>query len=256
MEFTLQSDEDFYNLSVIDGFNLPVEIKPTGGSASKPGDPDYSTWCVNAGAVTNPSSGFGNCDWMPKIKEQYLFAVTSIPGGGGAKSCTKNGDCDSSKGEVCGVGMLDRKKLVCGKHTGFWPGRSFCEFQGTCQTNVPGSSNTYFDLLACAGSMANSPCHPPGNPTDPNCCGCPDWDTLGIKIPAKTHKCPNTNARWTQYALPGLQWMKEMCPTSYTYPYDDKTSLSICGSGAGKPNSVEYTVTFCPGGTKALGFSQ
>ncbi|GFQ08475.1 thaumatin-like protein, partial [Phtheirospermum japonicum] len=34
LEFTLDSPEDFYDVSLVDGFNLPVSIVPSGGSGN------------------------------------------------------------------------------------------------------------------------------------------------------------------------------------------------------------------------------
>ncbi|KAI9340042.1 hypothetical protein DFJ73DRAFT_845858 [Zopfochytrium polystomum] len=49
--------------------------------------------------------------------------------------------------------------------------------------------------------------------------------------------------------------MKAMCPSAYTYPYDDMSSTFTCtnaGGGNTAENSVDYDVTFCPGNTRVV----
>lgn len=40
--------------------------------------------------------------------------------------------------------------------------------------------------------------------------------------------------------------MKEACPTSYTYPYDDMSSTFTCKNMQGGVNMANYLITFCP----------
>jgi len=52
---------------------------------------------------------------------------------------------------------------------------------------------------------------------------------------------------WTQNILPTIAWLKQSCPTCYTYPYDDKSSTFQCNNQADKGggfNSVPYLVQF------------
>lgn len=57
------------------------------------------------------------------------------------------------------------------------------------------------------------------------------------------------NQTWIDQVLPTITWIKQTCPTCYTYPYDDPTSTFTCHNNTTKLNSAngtDYTVTFCP----------
>ncbi len=45
--------------------------------------------------------------------------------------------------------------------------------------------------------------------------------------------------------MPWLRYLKDACPTAYTYPFDDATSTFTCQPGATTP-PVAYAITFCP----------
>jgi hypothetical protein len=42
--------------------------------------------------------------------------------------------------------------------------------------------------------------------------------------------CGNTNSLWTTDVLPIISWIKEACPTCYSFPYDDPTSTFTCSN--------------------------
>lgn len=52
------------------------------------------------------------------------------------------------------------------------------------------------------------------------CCGCPPW------MPEQF--CASTNKLWTDQALPYFKLFHAASPTSYTFPYDDKASTFTC----------------------------
>lgn len=97
-----------------------------------------------------------------------------------------------------------------------------------------------------------------------SCCGCVDWWTvsyngsaIGANNTANTcaqYGTYNTDPVWTQYIQGTLSWMKAACPSAYVYPFDDKTSTFGCSNvSSGNPsNTVNYTITFCPGGDSGL----
>ncbi len=94
------------------------------------------------------------------------------------------------------------------------------------------------------------------------CCGCVDWwnpaQTGGVAISANdnTQSCgTQIDPQWTQYVQPMIQWMKAACPSSYTFPFDDKSSSFGCTNNLpNAANSVGYTITFCEGGNTGLPF--
>jgi hypothetical protein len=95
--------------------------------------------------------------------------------------------------------------------------------------------------------------------TYPIACGCTDW--AGIATPTST--CQGTgqttytsttpgigfNSAWLDQVLPLLGWLKQGCPTCYSYQFDDASS-SFQAYAAANPNNgsnaTNYTITFCP----------
>lgn len=107
-EFTLRSDAgDFYDVTLIDGVNVPVEMKPTTQdviNASAAGTAaDY--WCGNPGGISSMSSSLSGCSWS--------YNPTNISGYGDqstsltlvAKSSDTNGNSNCSKDSDCPQGQ-------------------------------------------------------------------------------------------------------------------------------------------------------
>lgn len=60
IEYTLAGDggKDFYDVSLVDGFNLPVKVEPQGGGCSSTDCPvDINAQCPSDQAVRNPNGG-------------------------------------------------------------------------------------------------------------------------------------------------------------------------------------------------------
>lgn len=86
------------------------------------------------------------------------------------------------------------------------------------------------------------------NAGDNNACGCQDWNRSGTPASAQTaqsSQCLSFNPFWTQKVYPRILWLKEACPTAYSYQFDDTSSSFTCNI-AGQRTS--YQLTFCPGG--------
>jgi hypothetical protein len=67
--------------------------------------------------------------------------------------------------------------------------------------------------------------------------------------------CHASNAAWTSVAEPWAAFLKNSCPTAYSFPFDDATSTFTCATAnasATHPNSMGYAITFCPGGKDGL----
>lgn len=241
-EITMQlGSADTYDVEVINGFHIPVQITPDGATANA-----YN--CGSPGAPT-AQNGFGACNWnMPVTPEYKYIRVTS-----GGNSCDT-----FCPGEICGLdqGM----NQVCGKFLGFWTGNEACAINAykahnyyNClnwlQSPFPAGKYQFSSLYACATPKANesllNSCYRNGAQTD--CCGCVNWQNLpGVALPA-TEVCKNTASVWNTWIQNTLLWMKQACPNYYTYPYDDKSATFTCSNG--NPNTQAYTVTFCAGNT-------
>lgn len=122
-----------------------------------------------------------------------------------------------------------------------------------------GTAYTLWALYACKaqpnadlGTCYNTSANPPESTT--NCCGCVNWQTYGggIVVPGGTTTCVKSNTSWTtgsNNVLDGISWLKLGCPTTYAYPFDDKSGGFGCmdiNSTGHTVNTVNYTVTFCP----------
>ena len=92
-------------------------------------------------------------------------------------------------------------------------------------------------VLACGGVMwgATESPGPQQNPAG----------NVGLDLtrPAQTVQTANTN--WLSYVLPTINWLKQACPTCYTYPFDDMTSTFTCADSTRTPSPVtNYGVGF------------
>lgn len=166
-EFTFQSNaKDYYDVSAIAGFNIPVSMGPTSGQtfATAPTNPGGSKpavlpseyWCTTGGATTAQGK-LSACTWTADISK-----VTSAPSSAGAAqialvtpgnlwdtgftttSCTKDSDCtDASVGTTCGqwqsvnttgFGPLNPVDQVCGNLSGMITPNGYCTYTGTGTT--------------------------------------------------------------------------------------------------------------------------
>jgi len=143
---------------------------------------------------------------------------------------------------------------------------------GSCPSSVTsGSGYTLYNLIA--GTTA-----PPESQNDKltfsscfaaisqtassvNCSGCYNWQQSITPFPTDTNFVPQCgssvtttpNPSWVYWVLPYIQWLKQACPSCYTYVYDDKTSGFGCPYAYETGQSaVNYTVTFCPGGKTGI----
>ena len=258
-EFTFVNNMvDTYDVEVINGFHIPIEMKPTDGQGVT-----VSGYDCGAPGAFNPENGFGACNWnaaTPPSNDYYW--VTD-----GGATCTTSNSCPAN--QLCGFTLAIEKK--CGNFLGFMSANEACALnesnaEATFKCNqflpappfTPAGTYQLADLYGCKVPDKNGPilnsCYQSGA-TDA-CCGCANWHDLpGITLPA-TVACFNTgDITWKNEVQPGLQWIKEACPNYYTYPFDDKSSTFTCSNinGGNPTNTTNYTVTFCPGGGGATG---
>lgn len=286
-EFTMQRGTiDSYDISVINGINRGVQITPTTtGTFTPNGIPAYNCQSPgNPNAV--PALGLGACDWVSGFTPPAYPTATSPssyiyvkPPTSSPTACTDNTPCVTPPYSTCGLNFNSSNNTlskVCGEFLGYVTANQVCSFANTNQ-NVPNAGNnpgdayfdcdsslgspmatyTYWAMLACKaqangdlGTCYNTAANPPAS--TPNCCGCINWQNVpGVTVPSSTTTCVNTNTLWTSVSsgvLPGITWLKEGCPTAYSYPFDDKSSGFGCMdiNASNTTNTVNYTITFCP----------
>jgi len=256
VEPSITLTRDNYNLSVINGFNIPISVVPEVNA--KANTNPYI--CASLGTTSNkdPLSG---CDWkfdtnieIHGMTTDFSTSLRYVAAGG--ISCTEDKDCNAEMSEFCGISISnsDPKNLerTCGRHVGWWIANQVCvrdmEFGDPFNCMEMSGSKTLFELYECSQSPLFS-CYDPAQMSNPNCCGCPNWTQIGIPAPLPPGvKCENTNQSWTDNVLPWVEFFKKACPTIFTFPFDDKTSDVSC-----RPDETEngllpnYTITYCPG---------
>ncbi len=198
-------------------------------------------------------------------------------------SCSSATDCTQSQyGNVCGSGLYNASLIqTCGASTGaVWSMDDFC---GTSSTQtfanidcgaIAQTTDTFANMFGCNGTGGSAvSCY--NDPLGYNtCCGCPTFppSTTGTSTSwpspwnetVATMSCTNSNSIWTGKVLPWLQYLKEACPTAYSFPFDDATSTFQCDSAgtflptpSASPsatpvaNTMNYDVTFSAIGINA-----
>ena len=248
---------DNYDVSYINGFNVPMEINPTNGSldTNNPyicGNPGATTAISNLNDCTYQYDTSININGMTTDYGPYLRYVTN-----GGTSCTfSNPTC--AMNEVCGLSMSEdftTLSLTCGTQIGWWNADAICSTvtnfnDGPFNCQASAGADTFQNLYGCAGAFG-SDCYNPNASSDNNCCGCPIWPQVNLPACASgtTSCCYNTmNTTWTNQALPWAKFMKDACSTAYSFPDDDATSDFSCPQTNPSTNDIDYEVIFCPGG--------
>jgi hypothetical protein len=253
-EFTLVPDgSDFYDVSAINGVNVPVSMGPLAGTA----DPSNPYTCATAGATTG-SPGLLGCSWSfnPSINATDESALLRAVTPGGA-SCSSDADC--SGGQVCGTALSFGSASgaqSCGTQVAWWTADELCAYTGNaeggpiaCNQGVAGQG-TNGNLYGCNGANATSGYNTAATSTS---CGCPDWNIDGqaLAVPPG-FSCYANNPAWQSIAEPWAAFLKNACPTAYSFPFDDATSTFTCATANTSVNGTGYAITFCPGGNTGL----
>jgi hypothetical protein len=191
-ELSLQTgtNNDFYDVSSINGYNVPVQITPSGGTACPSGFGDCRYWCSSPGNPT-AAGGLQGCSWStgygstcgnPILRTVALTgcasnsdcpAGTTCNLGFGACTCTSDSQCGT--GQICGVarttapGFLACGQMIgcashlalCGLYTGKQTGGGVCQTggdcaSGACVNNTCQSSGVDSIATFCNTAYANS----------------------------------------------------------------------------------------------------
>lgn len=247
---------------------VPTIPNPAGGST------DQTTLLLHSwlpcDATKTPSgcpSGF-SCTAQFGACYQECSAAKACPGNlacvDGYCQCSSSSDCAAlglpSDQQYCGTqfmpGLKTQFMQLCGSFAGWWSADDFCALASTygpldCQQNLgdgDGASNTTLQqLFGCTGANAQS-CYQDG--AGKNCCGCAtdSKNKLASSWPAAPtgYTCYGNNTTWASKAQPWLAYLKQACPSAYTYPYDDATSTFNCSTIASptfsSPNTESYEI--------------
>jgi hypothetical protein len=219
-----------YDVSLVNGFNVPIEIKGLGPTSTT--DPFA---CTAAGAVIQPQTSFatqlGACPWTftppstgVNVPVNYAFVSS-----GAEAVCNSNSDCTAPA--VCGMGYTNDINTGagvpinrhCGTLQGYWAVADFIGYTNTTPgvqwdsinlytlygmgnglaPTYPGYANStktglpaqFRDLFGCIPTT-NDSLDSGYKPGKSRVCGCYDWNQSGS--PAKTAVsqlcCTSTNA--------------------------------------------------------------
>jgi len=228
-EITLQNspDTDFYDVSVIDGFNIPVEVKPVGVFAEPPENFPVDYWCGNPGGTKNESGGAGDRMNIPELDCPWdnLTSATSCDGNPGLRvvgmtPCMSNSDCPSP--EICNNG-------VCG-----------CTSNQDCKS--PSTCNIGVNLCQCTGDdgCANG-----------EICGVGNNQIIGYKVCGPFAGCA------TPKDLCALYFNQSSTPADFLDCNKKYPRTVQCGSDGDCPQLVgtifgSESDCSCPTGTKCI----
>lgn len=103
------------------------------------------------------------------------------------------------------------------------------------------NNNTY-------SAYGNPPTNPDGSTvTSVMACGGVNWNNVNNQnygITRPSGPAVTVNNDWMNQVLPTITWLKQACPTCYTFPYDDFASTFTCSNATGgSQNSTNYTIT-------------
>jgi Thaumatin family len=291
-EFAFVNSTDFYDLTLLHGANVPISMEPTSGQnfgPVPPGSPNQKYyWCTAPGSVSKSPTAL--CDWV--FKPPTNNVTNNGPGlalvqhqqmptlcGGPNQTCPPDAH---GKAQVCGLAFDFSKGTSgiyqeCGNNSdrgGTWSAIQICTAIDYNKNNLnPNQVSTQFmnsfncgtgaaspgnaQLFQCIGPNIES-CYVSAATTD--CCGCPNWPpeykpnvTSKTGNPNAPNACYSTNPNWASVSGAWLTYIKQACPSVYSYQYDDVTSTFTCSTVPNTAiNATNYTITFCPDHLRAL----
>ena len=238
----------------IDSANIPTPTPGTPTPGPTPTPPDYRTTLLQTSCPAGVNSGGNQC---------YVSCTTDADCVGntwgnthcinGACQCLSDSDCTDS-GNLCGTQrapfVVPGLQQLCGGFAGWWTADVICSTASGLGISSYGAldcSQAMQDLLGCTGTNAAS-CYNVAGQGDSNCCGCATEASNPLSsswppLPPGS-QCYGNNTTWAAQAQPLLAFLKEGCPTAYTYPFDDPTSTFNCSTASA--NMMGYQVTFLP----------
>lgn len=178
-EFTFNvAVPDSYDVSIINGINLPIDVTPSNipaaGTSSpydcgSPGDPSLVSYTDTLYSTTYPSPAgtLGGSTWsfapVVSLTANYLYQWVS--GTGSTPACTVNtgtGGCDSYPGTVCGLSQsnvtLGNANLTCGTPLGYWTQDQICASNSTYNQSAIVNCTDTSVITSCTAGTISSDC--------------------------------------------------------------------------------------------------
>lgn len=293
-ELTLnQTSVDFYDLSFVNGVNVPIGIAPDNvPPPAAPYGQNPLFWCGKSGFreargdyyLAQPDSqNLLSCNWQFIPPASPVFAgydtrvFYTIVNYTSHAQCRSDNDC--AQEERCGFSAFDLANTpnaipLCGNPVAYTVPANVCGSpynQGNILVkqafgcySEPGALDAFklqaYYMCALPPNAPSEITAPPtcyvGQDKQPNeeCCGCIAWEQkLPLDANSTCRVGDNAGASanfWQANVRDKVQWLAQFCPAGYTYQYDDVHSTFVCSSvqqpTTQKPNTLNYTVTFCP----------
>lgn len=261
---------------VCSGAGAPIQAQYS------PFTPQYPPPPPPQGPKNPPATPLGNCPW------QYTAPMSS-PLFNFVTNGTTVTDCSTcpALSSVCGLAFETTPAagnivLACGNLIGYWTINQLCSgnvtYKGAnpamnpsavfnCNSPISNYSSqsypagtTAYSLYACVPNGASlDSCY---NNTNTTCCGARDWND-GTYLTWQTQQSYFQNPDWVNGGsgsgkltlsptpLESIQWLKEACPTAYSYPFDDHAGTFNCDSSDPQQQNhvnMDFEIVFCPGG--------
>jgi hypothetical protein len=120
-EFTLQNNQDYYDVSIINGINVPMSMGPAAAATASPApDQDPKYYCTTPGSATD--FGLGACNWSgfkpsftsntnPPVATDYsaLMRLVVPPSCSSSNPCPAGMTCTNDAGGYCATtGIIAR----------------------------------------------------------------------------------------------------------------------------------------------------
>jgi len=230
-------------------------------------------WTMTPNAQSFPSGAVTSGDASSYFR---IVIPTTTP----VTQCTQASDCTDPVSNTCGYAMSDVTKGAftfatrsCGRPVAWASANAIWGANQTSGNVAPFSFGTNWpkglasggtvsvgDLQLCINQtyssyVANGTA---ANPVQPAvlACGGVMWGAtqsalpianpvtnVGLGLTTPSTPAYTANANWLDYVLPTIRWMKNACPTCYTYPFDDMSSTFTCANSSASA-ATNYGVTF------------
>ena len=234
-----------------------------------------STWNFAPSASSSFPPGQSTSDSPASYFAVVAPSTTSTTS---ATSCTKQSKCaePGASGNVCGWNQsdaltgrftFDPNKRVCGNFVSWatanqiwgWNKNTVSTYLNIApfdfatrnaidpafviskSPKVEQSSISVGDLQLCINNSF-SPYTNPAPTGQPVVMACGGSNWAGITTPEVNYT--TEGPAWVKYVLPTITWLKNACPTCYTYPFDDMSSTFTCEKGVVSigSNNLNYTI--------------
>ncbi len=286
IEYTFQNNNDWYDVSYINGINAPAVMYPE-PAKNLDYQQDAPYRCMAAGGDASTIQAILTFQQNNNIKGNSAlqsFACTNdyastftgsftgfnaVFSAAGTTNCTSASDCaGKAAGATCGLSLESVKgsstSLTCGDRLGYWTYAQFCaanDAYTNADLGVDCSADKKRAYAMCV-NQASVPDQGPGrscfnsNTTSSGdtCCGYESWTLNNVPQPMELGDAAVSGVVttfWKTNILPAVQLIKNGCHLAYSYQFDDPYSTFTCATKGTAPNQTNYNVVLCPGGNDA-----